>query len=191
MKPIRLTNVPVRASQNPEIPDNHEHGSGENEGAKVDRIVVAISVSMLIGSVAAVLDFVFLQMMVIQIHWLLIGFLVLVVGFVVKTQARKKLVAAGFASVKETAYLQIVKDQKLVTDGLYKHIRHPVYSGDVLQKYGWVIMLSSLYGALFVTIGLGCYLVRIRNEEKMLVEAFGDEYRKYQETTKKLIPYIY
>jgi len=191
LRAIRSTNVPVRASENPEIPDDHEHESGENEEAKVDRIVIAISVSMLIGSVAAVLDLVFLQMMVIQIHWLLIGFLVLVAGFVVKTRARKRLVEAGFASVKETAYLKIVKDQKLVTDGLYKHIRHPVYSGDLLQKYGWVIMLSSLYGALFVTIGLGCYLVRIRNEEKMLVEAFGDEYREYQRTTKKLIPYIY
>jgi len=42
-----------------------------------------------------------------------------------------------------------------------------------------------------VTVGAACYLFRIRNEERMLVEAFGEEYKKYQKTTKKLIPYIY
>ena len=187
---IRWTNLSVHASQNPEIPDNREHESRENERPRIDRLMIALSVSMLAGFVASVLDFVLVQMMVIQIHWLVIGFLLLVIGTVVKTLPRKRLVEAGFGSAKSTAYLQIVKDQKLVTDGLYKHIRHPIYCGDILQKYGWVIMLASLYGLLFVTVGAACYLFRIRNEERMLVEAFGEEYKKYQKTTKKLIPYI-
>jgi len=34
-------------------------------------------------------------------------------------------------------------------------------------------------------------LYRIKIEEKMLIEKFGDEYRQYMEKTKKLIPFIY
>jgi protein-S-isoprenylcysteine O-methyltransferase Ste14 len=36
-----------------------------------------------------------------------------------------------------------------------------------------------------------CILYRIRIEESMLVERFGDEYRNYRQTSKKLIPYLY
>jgi protein-S-isoprenylcysteine O-methyltransferase Ste14 len=128
---------------------------------------------MLVGFVASVLEFVFLQMMVIQVRWLVIGLLLMIIGMVVKSLARKKLVEAGFGSVKDTAYLQVVKGQQLVTDGLYRSIRHPIYTGAIIGMYGWVIMLSSLYGVLFVTIGFAGYLIRIGNEERMLVEAFG------------------
>jgi len=178
-------------SKNQELPDNHENASEGNEKPRVDRVVVVILISMFISFVVSVLDFVLLQLMVIQIHWFFVGLLLLVIGSVTKILPRKKLVEAGLGSALNTAYLQVVKGQRLVTDGFYKYIRHPIYSGDIMQKYGWVIMLSSLYGLVFVTIGLCGYLYRIKREEEMLVEAFGEEYREYQRTTKKLIPYIY
>jgi len=79
----------------------------------------------------------------------------------------------------------------MVTDGYYKHIRHPIYLGEIARMFGWVITLSSLYGLLFMIIGSFFLLIRIEVEEKMLIEAFGEEYREYQRKTKKLIPYIY
>ena len=178
-------------SQNPDLPDSSEQASGGNERPRVDRVVVFLLISMFISFVVSVIDFVLLQMMVIQIHWFVIGLLLLAIGSVTKILPRKKLVEAGLGSALNTAYLQVVKDQRLVTDGFYKYIRHPIYSGDIMQKYGWVIMLSSLYGLVFVTIGLCGYLYRIRREEEMLVEVFGEEYKEYQRNTKKLIPYIY
>jgi len=79
----------------------------------------------------------------------------------------------------------------LVKDGLYKHIRHPLYLGEILRNFGIVSIFSSGYGILFIMIGTIFLLLRINVEEEMLIEAFGSDYEDYKRKTKKLIPYIY
>ncbi len=90
-----------------------------------------------------------------------------------------------------TGKLQIMKDHQLVKDGLYKHIRHPIYLGETLRNLGIAMLLSSIYGILFIAVAMVLLLSRIENEEKMLIETFGEDYRKYQRKTKKIIPHIY
>ena len=105
-----------------------------------------------------------------------------------RLQLRKK---AGFVNLVSTSRLQIVEGQQLVKDGLYKHIRHPLYLGEILRNFGIVSIFSSGYGILFIMIGTIFLLLRLNAEEEMLVEAFGSDYEDYQRKTKKLIPYIY
>jgi protein-S-isoprenylcysteine O-methyltransferase Ste14 len=57
--------------------------------------------------------------------------------------------------------------------------------------FGFVMGFSSLYGVLLVGVATIFFLFRIEIEEKMLIEAFGEEYKEYQRNTKKMIPYIY
>lgn len=86
----------------------------------------------------------------------------------------------------------IQKDHKLITKGLYKNIRHPMYLGISLILLGLAIALSSLYGILFLIIfGIPVLLYRISAEEDLLIKEFGQEYLNYMERTKKIIPYIY
>lgn len=88
--------------------------------------------------------------------------------------------------------LEIRKNHKLITNGPYKYIRHPMYT----QIWIWVIcqwlILSNwvvgLVGILTWTI---LYVIRIPEEEKMMVEEFGQEYEDYMRKTKKIIPWIY
>lgn len=81
--------------------------------------------------------------------------------------------------------------EKLVTQGIYRHIRHPIYLAMLLYTVGIPLFFSSLYGFL-VTLGFIPFtLYRIRIEEKMLIDTFGDEYREYTKKTKKMIPFIY
>jgi len=81
--------------------------------------------------------------------------------------------------------------EKLITQGIYKHIRHPIYLAMLLYTAGIPLFFSSLYGFL-VTLGFIPFtLYRIRIEEKMLIDTFGDEYREYTKKTKKIIPFIY
>lgn len=143
------------------------------------------------GFVGAVLDFVFLQNMRFQVY-ALAGLFMLLVGMYLRTKARFELKKkAGFGSIVATAKLQIVQDHHLVTDGLYRHIRHPLYLGETLRNLGFVLVFSSVYGVLLAAASTVFLLFRIRNEEKMLVQVFGDEYRKYQRKTKKMIPHVY
>jgi protein-S-isoprenylcysteine O-methyltransferase Ste14 len=79
----------------------------------------------------------------------------------------------------------------LVTSGPYARVRHPVYLGFSLGLLGiavafanWAALLLLL---LLIVPGL---LWRVREEERVLAEAFGDDYQLYRRRTKLLIPYL-
>ena len=190
-------------SQDPDMPNSNTKKSNNQDSDKIeenkvrvlgfreDWAVIPYFVLLLIGFIASIIDFVYVRMMVFQVVWVIIGIPLLLFGGAIRFLPRRSLVKAGFGSIWKTPFLQIVEDHKLVTDGYYKHIRHPIYLGEIGRALGWAIILSSLYGLVFMTIGLAFLLIRIDIEEKMLIEAFGEEYKEYQRNTKKLIPYIY
>jgi len=87
--------------------------------------------------------------------------------------------------------LRTLPDHKLVKHGIYRYVRHPISLAVLIYDPGIPLFFSSLYGFL-VMLGLApLILYRIRIEEKMLIERFGDEYREYMRGTKKLIPFVY
>jgi protein-S-isoprenylcysteine O-methyltransferase Ste14 len=144
-----------------------------------------------IGFVVTAVDFIFLQGLKFQFFGL-IGIALVIIGGYLRMKARLQLrKKAGFENLVSTSRLQIVEGQRLVKDGLYKHIRHPLYLGEILRNFGMVSIFSSGYGILFVMIGALLLLFRINAEEEMLVEAFGSDYEDYKRKTKRLIPYIY
>ncbi len=80
---------------------------------------------------------------------------------------------------------------QLITHGIYRLVRHPIYLGVIVVALGIAVYSSSL-GGFVIMCALGpIFLNRIRMEERLLIEEFGDAYRKYKETTHKLIPFIY
>ncbi|MFC2054519.1 methyltransferase family protein [Chloroflexota bacterium] len=87
--------------------------------------------------------------------------------------------------------LVIREDHQLITHGIYRFTRHPVYLGVIIAIFGAPVYASSLYGLLTMSALIPLILNRIRIEEKLLTEEFQDAYQKYKETTKKLIPFIY
>jgi protein-S-isoprenylcysteine O-methyltransferase Ste14 len=73
--------------------------------------------------------------------------------------------------------------KKLVTHGLYSKIRHPIYVFGGLAFLGeFVAMGWYVWTVVFVIMNLGQYL-RVRREEQVLTEAFGDDYRTYKAST--------
>jgi protein-S-isoprenylcysteine O-methyltransferase Ste14 len=87
--------------------------------------------------------------------------------------------------------LIIRKDHQLITHGIYRFTRHPIYLGAIMVFIGLPVYAASLYALLAVLVLIPIILNRIRLEERLLTEAFGDAHLKYKETTKKLIPFIY
>ena len=143
------------------------------------------------GFIAAILDFVLLQNLTFQVY-ALAGLCLLLIGGYLRYKIRYELKRkAGFSSLTSTARLQIVENHRLITDGFYKHVRHPLYLGETLRNFGFVLIFSSLYGVLFIAVGTVFLLLRIRTEEKMLIEAFCEDYKEYQRNTKRIIPFIY
>jgi hypothetical protein len=80
----------------------------------------------------------------------------------------------------------------LVTDGIYSIIRHPSYLGLFLVSLGWVLAFRSGVGLVLTACLIPPLLARIRAEEALLLDQFGDEYRTYRSrTSSRLIPGIY
>lgn len=87
--------------------------------------------------------------------------------------------------------VQIEQGQKVVSTGLYGVVRHPMYTGNVLTIVGVPLALGSYWGLLPVISGLIMLVVRIRDEEKLLVEEL-DGYREYaQQARYRLVPYMW
>lgn len=87
--------------------------------------------------------------------------------------------------------LTIRKDQSLIETGLYKWVRHPMYTIFIL------IWLSFLFhsGNLFIGLtGIFCFLLtiwfRTPIEEKMMIEKFGKQYTEYMKRTGAFLPKI-
>jgi len=91
-----------------------------------------------------------------------------------------------------TRTLQEAENHALVTNGIYKYIRHPGYLSDILIFLGVGMALLNWIPVIFVVATYPIvYSYRIKMEEKMLIEVFTDSYIEYQKTSKKLIPFIY
>lgn len=85
----------------------------------------------------------------------------------------------------------IQPNRNLKTDGLYKHVRHPSYTGFLLAMIGWVLIFRSAIGLALNIVLLLLLLSRIADEEKFLEAEFASEYRAYRQRTWRLLPFIY
>ena len=160
-------------------------------GLREDWAVVPGIATIILGTAASVYDFAVLQGWSFTWNPLTVaGALFIVSALALRTVSRAALNKAGFRQLSSTR-LQIVEDQRLITGGVYGLVRHPLYLGDMLRNYGIAMVFSSLYGLLFMLAANLFLVTRIRMEEEMLLEAFGDEYSDYMKRTKRLIPFIY
>jgi len=84
------------------------------------------------------------------------------------------------------------EDHKLHTEGVYKYIRNPMYSGALIAVIGFGLVFRSIITLLFVSIFYFIvFKMRIDEEERLLYKAFGEEFTDYKKKSKKLIPFIY
>lgn len=80
--------------------------------------------------------------------------------------------------------------RRLVTDGPYALVRHPLYVAEEIAVIGLFLQYASLSTALLVVLHLAFQLQRMRNEEQILLETFP-EYAAYAARTRRLIPGVY
>lgn len=91
-----------------------------------------------------------------------------------------------------SATLRITGQHSLVTSGVYRHIRHPMYTAHLLWAIAQGLLLSNwLAGWAFLVLSISLYVVRIPKEEQMMLEHFGEEYSLYKSRTGRLIPRMY
>lgn len=115
------------------------------------------------------------------------GFMLVILGFLECICARKTL-ASNWTNSFE---YQIKKKHELITQSIYKYVRHPIYGGILLLTNG-ALMVAGSYTVIIFFIGMLLVLESYaKREEKILTKHFGKKYIEYKKTTKKFIPFVY
>ncbi len=79
--------------------------------------------------------------------------------------------------------------QILVTEGVFKRVRHPMYSAHVLWGIAQILLIPNLIaGPLALVLIFAVIALRVPREEQALLEEFGDDYRLYIKKTGRIFP---
>jgi len=85
--------------------------------------------------------------------------------------------------------LDLRENHKLITGGIYTYVRHPMYSAFWLWAIAQALLLPNWIAGPAGLIGFGTlYFFRVGEEEKLMCEAFGSDYRDYMKRTGRVIP---
>ena len=77
----------------------------------------------------------------------------------------------------------------LVTSGVDRRIRHPMYSALFLYSIGQALVLPNWVAGPSYLVAFGVlYVFRVGAEERMMIEEFGDDYRTYAAQANRLVP---
>ncbi len=88
--------------------------------------------------------------------------------------------------------LEIRQDHGLVTDGIYRFVRHPMYSAYFLWALSHALLLPNWIAGPAGLVGFGTlFAFRVGREERMMLEAFGEAYAAYAARTKRIIPGVF
>jgi len=84
--------------------------------------------------------------------------------------------------------LQLRTEHTLITNGLYRWARHPMYTALFSFFVGLALVSASWLIVLLVVAAIFVLYARIGKEETMMTEQFGDEYRAYAQQTGRFLP---
>lgn len=80
------------------------------------------------------------------------------------------------------------KEHKLVTNGIYRYIRHPLYTFGSSMFVSFGMMADNWFIAALGVLAFILMAARTPKEEANLIEKFGDEYREYMKRTGRFLP---
>lgn len=156
-------------------------GMSDRDAGSLRRLWIVISLSIFAGvelSVNGVRPF-----LPGRVPWPLVGLVVFVAGAFVRWWAIWHL--GRFFTVN----VAVAADHRVVDTGPYRWVRHPSYSGLLLQFAGFGLTLNTLPSLAVVVIPPTLALLhRIRVEEDALRVHLPDSYPAYAERTKKIVP---
>ena len=88
--------------------------------------------------------------------------------------------------------LEINVKQTLITNGIYRWIRHPMYASQWVWSIAQIFLFPNwIAGWIGLLTFAPFYWIRVAGEEQMMIDHFGDAYREYCAKTGRVIPRIF
>ena len=86
-------------------------------------------------------------------------------------------------------HIEIRSQHQMIREGVYNYVRHPAYSAIVLEVLAIPLTVNAWWMLLFAAVTyIPVLLLRLKTEERALVEKFGDQYQRYQGEVGALVP---
>jgi len=153
------------------------------------RSYLYLQLSSLLALFYALIDFLdyhFTRMGSLEPWIIYLGFLIFILNAILRYHAITTL--GKYYNPRVAIY----QEHNLVTAGIYQKIRHPMYLSALLNIIAIAFIFSS-WGTLAIMLFavLPAVIYRINIEEEFLLNHLGNEYRKYLEQSKKMIPGIW
>ena len=121
------------------------------------------------------------------ISWLLLIVCVVPLVLGVRLLRRAKRARAGRA---DAALMGFEKTAELVTTGIFRTIRHPMYSSLLLLAWGIFFKSPSWPGLALAAAATDCLIATAKVEERENVRFFGPSYKTYMQQTRMFIPFV-
>jgi len=112
------------------------------------------------------------------------GFGIEIAGLGIAISARRQLGRNWSAEVR------IAHDHALVRDGVYAHLRHPIYTGALCMYAGFTLISGTVHALLGFVLVCLAYARKIQLEERILAQRFGAEFDQYRRESRAVIPLI-
>ena len=86
---------------------------------------------------------------------------------------------------------RLKEGHRIVKTGLYRYVRHPLYSSRTLAYVGLFLLSQNFFFLILIVILLPLLYMQAKLEENLLIEVFGEEYKIYRKTTGMLFPLLF
>jgi protein-S-isoprenylcysteine O-methyltransferase Ste14 len=91
----------------------------------------------------------------------------------------------------DVTLMDFEKTSRLVTSGLYRYVRHPLYGSIILLAWGAFLKNVNPATAVLVSMTTYAAYVTARADEAECCVYFGEEYRTYMKRSKMFVPFVY
>jgi protein-S-isoprenylcysteine O-methyltransferase Ste14 len=89
-----------------------------------------------------------------------------------------------------SATVTLKENHSLVQRGPYRLVRHPIYAGALLAMLGTAVVYGEMGCLVAVFIAFLGWWLKARREEEFMAQQFGEDYRLYQRSVKRMIPFV-
>ncbi|MCB7128326.1 MAG: isoprenylcysteine carboxylmethyltransferase family protein [Candidatus Brocadiales bacterium] len=83
------------------------------------------------------------------------------------------------------------RQRRLVTNGIYRRLRHPIYLGEILWPIGWAILFKALWALAVTPVWIALLLTIALLEEKRLSEEYAEKHEEYKKHVPFLLPGVF
>ena len=114
----------------------------------------------------------------------IIAAILCVIGLAIALWARFTLGRnwSGIVTLKE--------GHELVERGPYRFVRHPIYTGILTMVFATALALGHLAGFAATLLMFASFWIKLRDEEKLMLQQFPEQYPAYRQRAKRIIPFV-